>query len=141
VRSDDITKDSRYGLSAPHHGMPEGHVPVRSYLAVPVVSRSGDSIGGLFYGHGEAGRFDARHERLLVGIAGQAATAIDNARLFEAAQREIARRQKVEERREFLLQLGRPVARRQNRGRREIGGGGIARALPGCGARRLRRSR
>jgi len=106
VRSDDITKDSRYGLSAPHHGMPEGHVPVRSYLAVPVVSRSGDSIGGLFYGHGEAGRFDARHERLLVGIAGQAATAIDNARLFEAAQREIARRQKVEERREFLLQLG-----------------------------------
>ena len=35
VRSDDITKDPRYGQSAPYHGMPEGHLPVRSYLAVP----------------------------------------------------------------------------------------------------------
>ena len=36
VRSDDITKDPRYGQNAPHHGMPDGHLPVRSYLAVPV---------------------------------------------------------------------------------------------------------
>jgi PAS domain-containing protein len=41
VRSDDITKDARYGLNAPHKGMPESHLPVRSYLAVPVVARSG----------------------------------------------------------------------------------------------------
>ena len=41
---------------APHHGMPPGHLPVRSYLAVPVVSRSGEVIGGLFFGHPEAGR-------------------------------------------------------------------------------------
>ena len=34
VRSDDITKDPRYGTNAPYHGMPEGHLPVRSYLAV-----------------------------------------------------------------------------------------------------------
>ncbi len=33
------------------HGMPKGHLPVRSYLAVPVVSRSGDVLGGLFFGH------------------------------------------------------------------------------------------
>ena len=39
VRSDDILADPRYGKSAPYHGMPEGHLPVRSYLAVPVVSR------------------------------------------------------------------------------------------------------
>jgi hypothetical protein len=32
-------------------GMPEVHLPVRSYLAVPVVSRSGEVIGGLFFGH------------------------------------------------------------------------------------------
>ena len=31
----------RYGTMAPHHGMPEGHLPVRSYLAVPVTSRTG----------------------------------------------------------------------------------------------------
>ena len=36
VRSDDITKDPRYGHNAPYHGMPRGHLPVRSYLAVPV---------------------------------------------------------------------------------------------------------
>ena len=47
VRSDDITKDPRYGQKSPHHGMPAGHLPVRSYLAVPVMSRTGDVIGGL----------------------------------------------------------------------------------------------
>jgi len=46
VRSDDITKDPRYGHSAPHHGMPKGHLPVCSYLAVPVTSRAGEVIGG-----------------------------------------------------------------------------------------------
>ncbi|MFL5539231.1 MAG: PAS domain-containing sensor histidine kinase, partial [Longimicrobiaceae bacterium] len=39
----------------------------------------------------------ARHEELLVGIAGQAAVAIDNARLFEAAQRELVERRRAEE--------------------------------------------
>ncbi len=53
VRSDDITADSRYGKSDPHRGMPKGHLPVRSYLAVSVVSRSGEVIGGLFFGHPE----------------------------------------------------------------------------------------
>ncbi|MGV8839134.1 MAG: ATP-binding protein [Bauldia sp.] len=96
VRSDDITKDPRYGHSAPHHGMPKGHLPVRSYLAVPVVARSGEVIGGLFFGHGEPGRFLSEHEVLLAGIAGQAATAIDNARLFQAAEREVAQRRSAE---------------------------------------------
>ena len=96
VRSDDITKDPRYGQSAPYHGMPEGHLPVRSYLAVPVISRSGQVLGGLFFGHPEPSRFDARAERLVTGIAAQAATAIDNARLYQAAQAEIAERRQTE---------------------------------------------
>ncbi len=50
VRSSDITQDPRYGHSAPHHGMPQGHLPVKSYLAAPVVSRSGEVLGGLFLG-------------------------------------------------------------------------------------------
>ncbi len=87
VRSDDITADPRYGKNEPHSGMPQGHLPVRSYLAVPVVSRSGDVIGGLFFGHPDPGVFSERSERLMLGLAGQAAVAIDNARLFEAAQR------------------------------------------------------
>jgi PAS domain S-box-containing protein len=86
VRSDDITADARYGHSEPHRGMPPGHLPVRSYLAVPVASRSGEILGGLFFGHERTGVFTARHERLLAGIAGQAAIAIDNARLYQKAR-------------------------------------------------------
>lgn len=96
VRSDDILKDPRYGRNEPHHGMPKGHLPVRSYLAAPVVSRSGEVLGGLFFGHPEPGIFTDRAERLLVGIAAQAAIAIDNARLYQAAQKEIAERTQTE---------------------------------------------
>ena len=84
VRSDDITADPRYGQMPPHHGMPPGHLPVRSYLAVPVMSRTGDVIGGLFFGHENAAVFDARAERLATGIASWAAVAMDNARLYDA---------------------------------------------------------
>jgi signal transduction histidine kinase/DNA-binding response OmpR family regulator len=96
VRSDDILKDPRYGKSEPHRGMPKGHLPVRSYLAAPVVSRSGEVLGGLFFGHEETGKFTERSERLLAGIAAQAAIAIDNARLFQAAEREVAERRTAE---------------------------------------------
>lgn len=96
VRSDDITLDHRYGKSDPHRGMPEGHLPVRSYLAVPVISRSEEVIGGLFFGHPEAARFTARHERVITGIAAQAAVGIDNARLYDAAQKEVAERIRIE---------------------------------------------
>ena len=88
VRLDDVTKDPRYGQNPPYHGMPEGHLPVRSYLAVPVVSRSGEVIGGLFFGHPEPGVFSENAERIISGIAAQAAIAVDNARLFDAVERE-----------------------------------------------------
>jgi PAS domain S-box-containing protein len=97
VRSDDILKDPRYGHNVPHKGMPDGHLPVRSYLAVPVRSRSGEVLGGLFFGHPEAGAFNARAEELMTGLAGQASVAIDNARLFQASQREITQRKSAEE--------------------------------------------
>src|SRR3954470_19324858 len=87
VRSDDITKDPRYGQMPPHYGMPPGHLPVRSYLAVPVMSRNGTAIGGLFFGHEQTGVFTERAERLTTGIATWAAVAMDNARLYEAEQR------------------------------------------------------
>lgn len=96
VRSGDITKDPRYGTMQPHQGIPEGHLPVRSYLAVPVVSRSGEVIGGLFFGHSQTDVFTERSERLALGVAAQAAIAFDNARLYEASQREIAQRERAE---------------------------------------------
>jgi signal transduction histidine kinase/CheY-like chemotaxis protein len=86
IRLDDVTKDPRFGKNPPHHGMPAGHLPVASYLAVPVVSRSGEVIGGLFFGHPEPARFGAREEQVVVGLAAQAAVAVDNARLYEKEQ-------------------------------------------------------
>lgn len=96
VRSDDITRDPRYGRNAPRAGMPEGHLPVRSYLAVPVRSRAGNVLGGLFFGHSAAGKFDDSAEQTMSGLAAQAAIAIDNAQLFQSAQRELAQRRAAE---------------------------------------------
>ena len=96
VRSDDIQTDPRYGKNHPHGGMPTGHLPVRSYLAVPVKSRSGEVIGGLLFGHPEAARFSADSEASLLALAGQAAVAVDNSRLFAAAERELRQRAHAE---------------------------------------------
>ncbi len=97
VRSDDILLDPRYGKNTPFNGMPAGHLPVRSYLAVPVKSRNGDVIGGLLFGHAQPGRFTEAMQASLVSLAGQAAVAIDNARLLRAQESEIAQRRVVED--------------------------------------------
>ena len=89
VRSADITKDSRYGRNVPHHGMPAGHLPVRSYLAVPVQAQSGEVLGGLFYGHEETNVFEQEAEDLIATVAAQAASAIENFRLRQQLTRKI----------------------------------------------------
>ena len=87
VRLPDVTADPRFGHNPPYHGMPPGHLPVRSYLAVPVVSRTGKVHGGLFLGHRDVGVFTERHERLVIGLAAWAALAMDNGSLYAEAQR------------------------------------------------------
>jgi serine phosphatase RsbU (regulator of sigma subunit)/anti-sigma regulatory factor (Ser/Thr protein kinase) len=84
IRSPDITADRRYGHNEPYYGTPAGHLPVRSYLAVPVISRSSEVHGGFFFAHPDVGVFDERAEVLALGIAAQAAVALDNARLYQA---------------------------------------------------------
>jgi len=114
LRLADVTRDPRYGRSPPHHGMPKGHLPVRSYLAVPVTTRTGEVLGGLFFGHPEPDRFTADHERIVVGIAGLAAIALENARLYRTLKASEERAQKAygdafeADRRkdEFLAMLG-----------------------------------
>jgi PAS domain S-box-containing protein len=86
VRLDDVTRDPRYGHNDPYYGMPPGHLPVRSYLAVPVKGLDGHVIGGLFFGHSKAGCFTEQHERLAVGTAAWASVALENARLYSEAQ-------------------------------------------------------
>lgn len=90
VHLDDLSKDARYQAPAR-----PGAVPVRSYLAVPVASGSAEVIGGLFFGHPDAGVFDERAERLVTGIAAQAGVSIDNARLYEVARQAAQEREKL----------------------------------------------
>lgn len=86
LRIDDVLADPRYGKSPPFNGMPPGHLPVRSYLAVPVKGLDGHVIGGLFFGHSKVGMFTEQHERLAVGTAAWASVALENARLYAEAR-------------------------------------------------------
>jgi PAS domain S-box-containing protein len=97
IRLGDVARDPRYGRWAPFHGMPPGHLPVRSYLAVPVVSRSGEVLGGLFFGHAEPDVFTERAERSVQALVSHVAVAVDNARLFGRVQREVEERRAAEE--------------------------------------------
>ena len=83
VRVDDIHQHQAYGKNAPHSGLPNGHFDVTSYMAIPVVSKTGDVIGGLLYGHPERAMFNEEHEQLVINIAAQAAVSLDNSRLYE----------------------------------------------------------
>lgn len=102
VRIADVKLDPRHGRNSPYYGMPEGHLQVTSYLAVPVVSRSGEVLGGLFFGHSEPDAFTERDEIVVAGLAAQAAVAMDNARLYEAAKRAHAVAERAAEEKERL---------------------------------------
>jgi PAS domain S-box-containing protein len=80
IRLDDVKNDPRYATMAPQQGA------VTSYLAVPVISRDGSVIGGLFFGHAEPARFTEQHERLGSAIGAMAAVALDNAMLFRTTR-------------------------------------------------------
>ncbi len=110
VRSDDVLSEPTYGQNSPYHGMPEGHLPVRSYLAVPVRSRgSSEVLGGLFFGHPDPAIFDEQDERLAVGIATQAAIAFDNARLYQAERHAHEVAESSQERLALLAETGRLI--------------------------------
>lgn len=106
IRSGDVTQDPRYGTNSPHSGVLIGHLPVVSFLAVPVVSRSGEVIGGIFLGHEKHNVFTSQHQQVVEGIAAQAAIAIDNARLFQKAQDEVIERERAQN---ALLESGKQL--------------------------------
>ena len=75
------TKDGLHSM-----GVPAGHPVVRSFLGAPLLDHTGNVRGGLLLGHTEPDRFSEEDESLLVGLATEAAIALDNARLFSSAQ-------------------------------------------------------
>ncbi|MFC0677818.1 ATP-binding protein [Lysobacter korlensis] len=82
----DVLTDPRYGQWGPHRGMPPGHLPVRSYLAVPVMSDRGEVLGALFFGHERPDVFGPSQARFAESCAAQAAIGVSRAHLFQDAQ-------------------------------------------------------
>lgn len=87
---------------------------LRSFLSVPLLAR-GRTLGAITFVHAESGReYGEADLELASGLADRAAVAIDNARLYRAAQDEIAVRmrseaelRKSEERLRFILEASR----------------------------------
>ena len=67
-------------------GVPHGHPMIRSFLGAPLLDREKHIRGGLLLGHEQPDIFTYDDEMLLVALAAQAAVAIENARLYSAAQ-------------------------------------------------------
>ncbi len=67
-------------------GVPAGHPLIRSFLGAPLLDHEKQVRGGLLLGHSEPARFCEEDELLLIGLATQAAVALENARLYHMAQ-------------------------------------------------------
>jgi signal transduction histidine kinase len=81
LRLDDLTKDPR------SVGFPPNHPPMRAFLGVPILLR-GIAYGNLYLTEKPDGAsFTAEDEELVSMLSSQAAVAVENARLYEAATR------------------------------------------------------
>ena len=114
---------ARPRLSGPSR---EAVAPMRSYMAVPVVSRTGNINGVLVFGHEKTRVFTERSERLMQGLAAQAAIALENGRLYQAAQYEIEERKQSQAQQSLLI--------------RELASPGQEHAGDGSGGRRRHRA-
>jgi len=89
------------------------HPPLRGWLAAPLVGRGGQNIGLIQLSDRLEGDFTPQDEDVLVQLAQLAAISLENARLYETAQAELARRQQAErELRDLNLGLERRVEAR-----------------------------
>lgn len=90
-------------------GLPPGHPPMKSLLAVPIRGR--ERVLGNFYLADRLGEdeFDADDEEMLVALAAHAAIAIENATLYSHTDRKLRRVVeavgRAEERARFLVEL------------------------------------
>jgi signal transduction histidine kinase len=81
LRLHDLTRDPR------SVGFPPGHPQMRTFLGVPILLR-GVAFGNLYLTEKAGGEpFSEEDQELVLLLAGQAAVAVENARLYEAATR------------------------------------------------------
>lgn len=102
LRIPDIGRDPR------SVGFPANHPPMRSFLGAPVVAR-GTVFGNIYLTEKQdAPEFSEQDQGALVVLASQAGIAIENARLYEEAQRaqrKLARLELFEERERIAKEL------------------------------------
>src|SRR5436190_7769636 len=79
LRLHDLSEDPR------SVGFPPGHPPMKTFLGVPILLR-GVAYGNLYLTEKDDGSdFTAEDEEIVTLLAGQAAVAVENARLYESA--------------------------------------------------------
>jgi PAS domain S-box-containing protein len=86
IRLSDVLADPGFAPDEPLFGRRDDRSLMRSVLGAPVKGRFGEVLGGLVFGHSRPGTFTDEHERLAIGIAGWAAVALENARLYLEAR-------------------------------------------------------
>ena len=79
LRLDDV------GAHPESYGFPPDHPPMKTFLGVPVIVR-GEAWGNLYLTEKEGGPFTEEDESALLVLADWAAIAIENARLYQAAE-------------------------------------------------------
>jgi len=104
IRIDDATIDP--GCAETLEAIMPSLEPLRSCVAMGVRSRDGSVAGAMLVAHTEANHFTSTDEKLLADIAAQAGIVLDIARLFRAAEDEIAARRRAEEVQRFFAETG-----------------------------------
>ncbi|WP_407698308.1 sensor histidine kinase [Streptomyces marianii] len=88
IRNPESLRLSDLGAHPASYGFPAHHPPMRTFLGVPIRVRD-EVFGNLYLTDKRGGRdFDAEDEAVISTLSVAAGVAIDNARLYEASQRQ-----------------------------------------------------
>lgn len=105
MRSNDVAAEIDFGFN-PFLTEESVDWHVRSYLSVPIMARTGQLEGTLYLGHSETDVFTEQAERVVAGIAAQAAVAIDSAKLYEALSASEKHAHSLAHQQAFLAEAG-----------------------------------
>ena len=107
LRLRDLSEDPR------SVGFPPHHPPMRSFLGVPVEGR-GEVFGNLYLTESPDGVFSDEDERVVLLLAGMAAVAIENARLYADATEQAEHARLSAQARDALTRVASVVLREQD---------------------------
>lgn len=107
---------SRVGDHPGSYGFPRGHPPMNSFLGVPVMIR-GESFGNLYLTEKAGGEFGEADEQAAVILAEWASIAIENARLYAAADERRTELERAVRGLEATIEIARAVGGETDLGR------------------------